>query len=239
MRDPAARYRVACESLTPNYVSSIYYYLMYLSIGGFVYFDAHGGVCKVYSLLGSALGLGLGLCLGLGPAVGLGLAKRCIVSIYPCQVFAVSARQPHEHVVYGTRTRSNAPSGNDTRSGQDEGSVGTETDPESNELSESISFRAAASAALFTVAAGSALGTYLYPCHYPYHYHYPYPYPAPTPVPAPTPALDSDPSLDPHPHPKHRSAALIRPAARVLQFEAPLPLPRAAQLALGDRSPHP
>ena len=63
MRDPAARYRVACESqlLTPNYVSSIYYYLMYLSIGGFVYFDAHGGVCKVYSLLGSALGLGLGL----------------------------------------------------------------------------------------------------------------------------------------------------------------------------------
>ena len=93
------------------------------------------------------------------------------------QVFAVSARQPHEHVVYGTRTRSNAPSGNDTRSGQDEGSVGTETDPESNELSESISFRAAASAALFTVAAGSALGTYLYPCHYPYHYHIPYSYP--------------------------------------------------------------
>ena len=105
--------------------------------GGFVYFDAHGGVCKV---------------------------------------FAVSARQPHEHAVYGTRTRS-------FPSGQDEGTVGAESEVSELRVEKSLSLTAAASAAHFAVAV--------------------------------------------------RSAALGR--ARVLQFEAPLPLPRAAQRALGDR----
>jgi len=101
-------------------------------LGGFVYFDAHGRVCKV---------------------------------------FAVSARQPHEHAVYSTRTRS------DTPSGRDEGTVGSGS--ESSELTGRISLSAAASAALFTVAVGSTapirLGTYPYPYPNPFPHHYPYP----------------------------------------------------------------
>eukprot|EP00321_Phaeocystis_globosa_P008645 CAMPEP_0118847456 /NCGR_PEP_ID=MMETSP1162-20130426/92975_1 /TAXON_ID=33656 /ORGANISM="Phaeocystis Sp, Strain CCMP2710" /LENGTH=759 /DNA_ID=CAMNT_0006779647 /DNA_START=476 /DNA_END=2755 /DNA_ORIENTATION=- len=115
--------------------------------GGFVYFDSHGGVCKI---------------------------------------FAVSVHQPHEHAVYGTRTRSNTPSVESTEITLTTTEPAQATEPaEASETSSCISFGAAASAALFTVAAGSA--------------------------------------------------TLIRPAARVLQFEAPLPLPRAAQRALGDR----